>query len=599
MTQSGQGEEPSARPAHEGIVLPSDGGEPLLPGMTSAPTPATPAGGQAWGGSWGPGEEPAHQPTHQPGQGWSPAPAQQWHAPEQAPAAAGPGPLPPEGTQGPSYDARSYGAPVYGQDGQASAYGQQTGHGLGGQDPQGQPQPQPQAYGQAGGQPPYGGGAGQSAYGGGESYGQQQYAGHELPGGPGASAASLPPALPDAYASPSAPLPPETDGATQYIPPVPAGPAGGQSPAYPQAAPGPAGGQPPAYPQAAPGAAPEAYLPSAPAGGADEGATQYIPPVGPGALPPEAAGEETRFLGRVQQPPAAAGHPDAQATQYIPPIPGGAPGGDRQPPAEFDNLFRSGPAADDGPAGATQQMPRVQPDAYPGPSQPMSQGMPTDTMGYERGRRGGRTGSRVPLIAAIGVGIAVIGIGAGALLSGGGGDKGDDSKTVAASSSPTQETSAPAADPAKAQAAELDKLLADSGGSRASVIRAVGNVRQCDNLGQAASDLRAAAKQRTDLVTRLGKVSVDKLPNNAQLTEALTKAWQASASADNHYAAWADQVAGGGKRSCHKGHARGTGQTQAGDRASVTASSEKNKAAGLWNAIAKQYGLTQRQPTQL
>ncbi|MFE7994718.1 hypothetical protein ACFU3K_40515, partial [Streptomyces shenzhenensis] len=60
MTQSGQGE-----PAREGIVLPSDGGEPLLPGMTggSAPRPAanrpaapsagppaaTPAGGQAWG----------------------------------------------------------------------------------------------------------------------------------------------------------------------------------------------------------------------------------------------------------------------------------------------------------------------------------------------------------------------------------------------------------------------------------------------------------------------------------------------------------------------------------------------------------------------
>lgn len=43
MTQSGQGEEPSARPAREGIVLPSDGGEPLLPGMTGGPVgrPAT------------------------------------------------------------------------------------------------------------------------------------------------------------------------------------------------------------------------------------------------------------------------------------------------------------------------------------------------------------------------------------------------------------------------------------------------------------------------------------------------------------------------------------------------------------------------------
>lgn len=50
MTQSGQGEEPSAQPAREGIVLPSDGGEPLLPGAAGTPGPAAPAGGQAWGG---------------------------------------------------------------------------------------------------------------------------------------------------------------------------------------------------------------------------------------------------------------------------------------------------------------------------------------------------------------------------------------------------------------------------------------------------------------------------------------------------------------------------------------------------------------------
>ncbi|NEB21868.1 hypothetical protein G3I46_36140, partial [Streptomyces coelicoflavus] len=62
MTQSGQGEEPSARQAREGIVLPSDGGEPLLPGLgTDAPVgpqaggpPASaPPGGQAWDRPWG------------------------------------------------------------------------------------------------------------------------------------------------------------------------------------------------------------------------------------------------------------------------------------------------------------------------------------------------------------------------------------------------------------------------------------------------------------------------------------------------------------------------------------------------------------------
>ncbi|SOD85769.1 hypothetical protein [Streptomyces sp. Ag109_G2-15] len=566
MTQSGQGEEPSARPAHEGIVLPSDGGEPLLPGMTGTPAPAAPAGGQAWGGAWGPGTQ---QPP-QPDQGWPPAPAQQWGTPDQQPPAGnGPGPLPPEGAPAPSYGGQAYGQaygsggpdPAYGSGAQASAYG-------GGQQPQ---------YGgdaQYGGPLPQDGAGQQPAYGAPAPY-QQQYPAAPAPSAPlppagadaypvqnGAQGTSLPPALPEAYPGQGAPLPPADEGATQYLPPVPAAPV-------------------------------------------DEGATQYIPPVAAGALPPDAGGEETRYLGRVPQQAAPAAHSDAEATQYIPPFTGQAQGGERQPPAEFDNLFRGGPGGGESPAGATQQMPRIQPqngypqngysqNGYPGPAQP-SYSPPMDDDG---GHQGGRTRSRVPLIAAVGVGIIVVGVGAGAMLSGGGGDKGTDNKPVAASSPTTQDSpSSAAADPAQQQAVALDKLLADSGSSRASVIQAVTNVRQCNNLGQAASDLRDAAKQRTDLVTRLGKLSVDKLPDNAALTAALTKAWQASAAADNHYAAWADQ-AGSGK-GCKKGHARTTGQTQAGNRESGTASQQKVKAAALWNTIAKKYGLTQRQPTQL
>ena len=63
------------------------------------------------------------------------------------------------------------------------------------------------------------------------------------------------------------------------------------------------------------------------------------------------------------------------------------------------------------------------------------------------------------------------------------------------------------------------------------------------------------------------------------------------------YAAWADQAKG--KHGCRKGQARTTGQTAAGNQESGTASSQKVKAAALWNTIASKYGLTQRQPTQL
>ncbi|TWV40875.1 hypothetical protein FRZ03_21685 [Streptomyces misionensis] len=511
MTQSGQGEELSAQPAREGIVLPSDGGAPLLPGTNA--TPAAPAGGQAWGGTWGP-EQQAPQ-AGQPGQGWPPAAAQQWTdhgAPAQQPP-SGAGPLPPEGAPAPSYG------------------GQQPGYGA--------PDPYQQQHHQ-----------------------QHQPQQHQQPRYPehGQAAAPLPPAAPGGYQAPGA-LPPVADGATQYLPPVPAAPA-------------------------------------------DEGATQYIPPVTPGALPPQSAGEETRYLGLTDKRPS----PDAEATQYIPPYqeqgqaPGQAPGqgGDRQPPAEFDNLFRNGPAGGDGPAGATAQLPRVEPDAYPPPyASPQTAYSARSAREDGQDERPRRKPSKVPLIAAVGIGIVVVGVGAGALLSSGGGSGGtDDNKTVAATSAAPQ-SSASAVDPARAQAVELDKLLADSGSSRAAVIKSVADVKQCASLDQAASSLRGAAGQRGQLVTRLGKLSVDKLPDNAALTDALTKAWQASASADNHYAAWADQVKGGGKRTCHKGHAKVTGEAQAGNRASGTASQQKAKAAALWNAIAQKYGLTQRQPTQL
>lgn len=151
----------------------------------------------------------------------------------------------------------------------------------------------------------------------------------------------------------------------------------------------------------------------------------------------------------------------------------------------------------------------------------------------------------------------MLGIGAGALLSGSGGDdSGDENKPVAATAPTAEESPSASADPAKAQAVALDKLLADSNDSRDAVIRAVSNVRTCTNLGQAATDLRNAAEQRNGLVTRLASLPVDKLPNHAQLTAALNSAWKASASADTHYATWADQVAA--KKGCPKGQARTT-----------------------------------------
>ncbi|MCX4770691.1 hypothetical protein OG322_15120 [Streptomyces sp. NBC_01260] len=399
---------------------------------------------------------------------------------------------------------------------------------------------------------------------------------------------------------------------------------GQQGPAYGQPLP-----LPPAQPQ---GTYAQPLPPEAVPGmgmGGDSDATQYIAPVpsgpAPGGLPPENPAESTRYLGQgrqqgYQQPPAgghaappAQGGQDSDATQYIPPVPGGAPygirpgtPGERPPPAEFDNLFRS-----DEPAGATQQMPRFDPaqqlpPQHQGPQQPPQayqqapaytgpEGGPPSEGRDERRKRP----AHVPLIAAVVVGCAVIGLGAGALLSGGDDDKDKDSKQpVASASSPAaQPTAKAAADPAKQQAEALDKLLADSNNSRAAVIGAVEKTKTCTDLDQAVADLKGAAQQRRDLVTRLKDLSVDKLPDNGRLTASLTKAWQASASADDHYAAWAEQAKS--KKVCKHGRARTTPQTQQATVQSGEASKAKREASGLWNTIATKYGLTEREATAL
>ncbi|MGW0731382.1 hypothetical protein [Streptomyces sp. NPDC002851] len=607
MTQSGQGEEPqlpAARPAHEGVVLPADGGDPLMPG-TYGTDGTVPAGGSPWGTPWGPQTAPGAEQPPQPapggyaqGEAWGQgaegsAPAYPQQQPETPPYAQGqqqPGTPPYAQSQQPEM-------PAYpqAQQPESAPYPpqQQPETPPYAQAPQQQPEatPFPGPYAQQPESAPY----------------QQQPDSAQLPPAGGA-----PSYLPEPQQrQESAPLPPQQHEYQQNQQHQPA-PLPPQQP-----------GGAPLPPVAPPVAAAADHGPNGagplPPEGADAEATQYMPPVPPqhpqhpqhaqnpesahsrhpGALPPEAPAEATQFLGRLpgQAPQAStgAGSPDSEATQHIPPVPAPPPGapygirpgapGDRQPPAEFDSLFRSEPG-DSGPS-STQQMPRFE-------EPPRQQYAPQDA-GYDDDRRS----SKKVLFAAAGAAIVVIGITAGALigLSGGEDKKGGDETQSVSDSAPASESASPTADPAKEQAIALDKVLGDSNNSRQSVINAVKNIEACKNLGQAAADLRDAAKQRNGLVDRLSRLSVDQLPNSDRLTASLTKAWKSSASADNHFAAWADQV--GGKKGCPKGKARNTPQRAAAIAASGSATTAKQEAARLWNAIAEKYSLTKHTPIQL
>ncbi|MEU2559112.1 hypothetical protein ABZ626_07200 [Streptomyces longispororuber] len=637
--QSGQGaassdpRQPAERHAHEGIVLPADGGEPLMPGGHQAAPPV----GSPWGEPWGPAapqsQDPgeswggAQHPEQGTGAGWSAAPQQDSAAPRMPLPPEG-APLPPSAPPGtpPSTPPTGGGGYGYPMQGQGQAHGQAHGQAqslpsaeYGGAYPMpGQGQPLPPtgqgAPGAAGGYGEYGppaAGPGQPQPGAGPvppgsaaehtqvlrpvdagQQGQQGYSGpsgqseHPGQGGHGRHGRHAGPA---SHATPGSHGGPGSHGS-------PGSHAGPASHAGPGSHAAPAS-------QAGPGGHP------GPQDGPDAQATQYIPPVGPGALPPEMpAGDATQFLGRADAtqflgraadvvPEEGAFPGDNAPTQYIAPVtdtgppPASSAGhGERQPPAEFDSLFRREPEG----ASSTQQMPRVE-------------ALPPEPAPEPEPRRRGRTRSKTPLIVAVGVAIAVIGVGAGAMLASGGGDaKAEDKEPTAVSSSQDEDGKdddggkakpSPSADPAKKQAVALDKLLADSNDSRQSVIDAVRDVGRCQNLRQAASDLRAAARQRNGLVGRLAELEVGELPAHGRLTTALNRAWRASASADNHYAAWAGQVAG--KKGCRKGHARPTPQQAAGNRASGEATRAKQQAAELWNAIADKHGLTKRTPTQL
>lgn len=455
---------------------------------------------------------------------------------------------------------------------------------------------------------------------------QVQPAGGTPWGDPGQPAGAPPvPPQPPGYA----PQAVEPADATQMLPPYPgAGPA-------PTPAPAPIPAAPP--------------QPAAPV--AD--ATQMLPPY-PGANPPEPApAEATQALplsifqeqqqppqqpsydayGQPQPPQGYAGQEFPEQPQYGEQQPYGVPqpyadpqsyGGQQQfaqqtgydqpgqqpgpqHDSDYDHLFRNDVPGPEPlrqriiqpPSAQQQHAQQAQQQGYGQP--PWEPGYADDGYDDDDRRRGMSPKVVIGIVVA---GCVVAGLVVGAMMNGGGKASADNKPSASAtgkadgSGSASASPKAAAGGDAEAQAKALDSLLNTSGASRSSVVGAVESIRNCKNLPGAASDLRAAATQRTGLVTQLGGLSVDKLPNHEALTTALTKAWQASSAADGHYAAWADQAAGGGKV-CKGGHARTTAEAQAGNKESGTATSQKKAAVKLWNAIATKYGLTQRQYSQL
>ncbi|WP_436790238.1 hypothetical protein [Yinghuangia sp. YIM S10712] len=167
------------------------------------------------------------------------------------------------------------------------------------------------------------------------------------------------------------------------------------------------------------------------------------------------------------------------------------------------------------------------------------------------------------------------------------GGNGTPSLSTSPSASPSPSPSAsPSADPGE-QARALSNLLDHSGSSRQSVIAAVNNAQACTALDSAYADLNNAAVTRRSLVEQLNTLKFDALPEVQPALEQLRTAWLESASADDHYAAWAEAQSTDG---CGAGEA----DKAAGDAASGRATAAKQAFVRAWNDIATRYGLPTR-----
>ncbi|WP_371498661.1 hypothetical protein OG871_21825 [Kitasatospora sp. NBC_00374] len=342
------------------------------------------------------------------------------------------------------------------------------------------------------------------------------------------------------------------------------------------------------------------------------------------AAPPQqqAPGGGPEYWGAPQQPgPAAAPQADpAPETQFLPPYPRSEPSiGNGLPQQQMGGQpgYPASPQSYPAPAAQPQQPPAYGAQSGYG-GQPGYGGQQTfgghdqgaQTFGGQQfgvpqqpgypaadpGRGPGRRPSQKLIIGGVVAGCVAAGILVAVLMSGGDEEKGTQPPVAKPSGSAPATAGAGGVSPeTQAQAKAMSELLGKASSSRQAVIGAVSSVQKCDKLPDAQAALTAAATQRDQLVAELGGLKVDKLTGGPQLVEQLQKAWVASSTADKEYAAWAaDSIA-----ACDPAKQAENQHAKSGNTASGTATTAKTQASELWNAIAAQTGLPNKEKSEL
>ncbi|MEV6973357.1 hypothetical protein [Kitasatospora sp. NPDC093806] len=167
------------------------------------------------------------------------------------------------------------------------------------------------------------------------------------------------------------------------------------------------------------------------------------------------------------------------------------------------------------------------------------------------------------------------------------------SDTAAASPSATPSPTAGGGPNAQTQAKALDDLLTQGESAKAPIGNAVAKVNSCPaktDIDSSAQVFDNGAKQRDQLLTKLGGLTVTDVPGGADAVASLKSAWQLSADIDRAYAAWARAVSAQG---C-SGSAPNTADKKRADELNPQATQAKKDFVAKWKTIADQFGLTPR-----
>lgn len=155
-------------------------------------------------------------------------------------------------------------------------------------------------------------------------------------------------------------------------------------------------------------------------------------------------------------------------------------------------------------------------------------------------------------------------------------------------------------DTAQSEATALNSLISSSAAARSGVQPAYNDIDGCtDNGGNLLSDdttLQQAATTRQSLLSQLQQLDVSQLPQSDALVQYLISAWSESISADQSFAAWAqDEINAGCTQQDH-----GDPNWISGNSASAQADADKNNFTQIWNStIATTYNVGQWQTDQI